>query len=132
VLTPRVTVGAGCLRRRSEKPVDKRVAEYEKEKSREEKRPHNRSVYKLYDSVEAAPQPFDNLRDLLKRASHIARSCGLDGLQKIERDGEPFLDSRELQYWVNEIEIRERKYDGGFEEVVDRIVDDIEQQKLNP
>lgn len=89
-------------------------------------------MYKLYDSVEAAPRTFSNFRDLLKHASHIARSSGPDVLQKIERNAESYLDSSELRYWVNEIEIRQRKYDGSFEEVVSKVIEDIEQYKLNP
>ena len=101
-------------------------------KSRRRERLRNSSVYKLFDSVEAAPHPFDNLRDLLKHASHTASSSGVDVLQKIERDGESYLDSPELRYWVDEIETRQRKYDGSFEEVVNKVIEDIERQKLNP
>jgi hypothetical protein len=78
-------------------------------------------VSKLYDSVEAAPHPFDNLHDFLKHASLIVGSSGPDVLQKIERDGESYLDSSELRYWVSEIEIRQRKHDGSFEEVVNNL-----------
>jgi len=87
------------------------------------------SRYKLYDSIQAAPQSSGNLRDLLNRASHIAKSSGPDVLQKIERDGELYLDSSELRWFVNEIEIRQRRYDAAFDEVLDRVVEEIKLHK---
>ena len=80
-------------------------------------------MFELY-FLRAKPRPFDNLRSLLEKASPI----GLEA-EKVHREGKPYLDSEELQYWINQINVRQSKYDGSFHEVVSRVAEEIEHHK---
>ncbi len=91
-------------------------------------------MFTLYSAI-STPREFENLGYLLKSAFRDSRSGGVDVLERVERDGDPYLNSEQLRASIDRLEVYEKRADAhepsadSFQTAVNKVAAEIEDNK---
>ena len=92
------------------------------------------NMFTLYSAI-STPREFENLGYLLKSAFRASRSGGVDVLERVEKDGHPYLNSEQLRASIDRLEVYEKRADAyepsvdSFQTAINKVAQEIEDHK---